>query len=730
MGCKADNTWQALHGDVAGAGYVPNAVEFDGVNDYLDGIGSIAPDSKTWTGSFWLYTADFSNFDPVGFSQIFNGATNQMVIRLDDDGSVHFIAENASDVEILDLSTAPSVHVEGVWQHFLFSFDLANPASPLLYINDVNVPLTNNIFIDDFIEASIYEVSWGGGHTGLRKHNGYSADVWIDFGTYIDLSDAAERAKFIDANGNPVFLGADGSLPTGSAPDIFLSGDTDTWHQNKNTTAGGFTENGTLTTASTSPYQHSTGDFTSGLIAHWTMDEASGNIVDAVNGLVGTPGGTITYGVPGIVGNAIEFTDAGNGEFNVGSPAILDNVKPVSFAFWIKPTNDTPFDQNIIRKSSIYTGFGLRRRGSTLHFRRTNELEGQRSENYIWVDEWKHVVLTWDGSMLFDGVDIYVNGEEVLDYDAGEQTNGTSIEDNSSRDFFIGDVALSAVLDDIRIYDRALSADDVKALYHQQASALTGYFVLVGNQPTNAEVNEFTGDLGGLSGADATCLNFLTTYDWVGKTSALERGMLTADNVQAWLCDDTTCRDIQPNTRYAFATTQADLVFRGGGTFITDASGFYPAANPQFWWYGPYFARNTFFWTGRNADFTPSGNNCNGWTSTAGNGTRGKSQYTDNRRWSNGTQACTTTDQFVCVVNPRPAGICKSPSGDMGEITYNASERIFQGCTAAGWKALHEAGTGGGGCSSPSGATGEIIYNSSEDVYQGCTEDGWMTLHQ
>lgn len=64
-----------------------------------------------------------------------------------------------------------------------------------------------------------------------------------------------------------------------------------------------------------------------------------------------------------------------------------------------------------------------------------------------------------------------------------------------------------------------------------------------------------------------------------------------------------------------------------------------------------------------------------------------------------------------------------------GEIVYNSSENVFQGCVDDRWIAFHEAGSGGGGCSSPTGSAGEIIYNTSENLYQGCTEDGWMAFH-
>jgi hypothetical protein len=51
------------------------------------------------------------------------------------------------------------------------------------------------------------------------------SDVWIAPGQFVDFSQQSIRRKFIDANGKPVFLGANGELPTGTSPSIFLSGD-------------------------------------------------------------------------------------------------------------------------------------------------------------------------------------------------------------------------------------------------------------------------------------------------------------------------------------------------------------------------------------------------------------------------------------------------------------------------------------------------------------------------
>ncbi len=66
------------------------------------------------------------------------------------------------------------------------------------------------------------------------------ADFWVMPGVFIDFDIAANRALFHDlVTGDPVDLGANGELPTGSPPPIFLSGGKGDFPLNKGT-AGEF----------------------------------------------------------------------------------------------------------------------------------------------------------------------------------------------------------------------------------------------------------------------------------------------------------------------------------------------------------------------------------------------------------------------------------------------------------------------------------------------------------
>jgi hypothetical protein len=75
---------------------------------------------------------------------------------------------------------------------------------------------------------------------------------------------------------------------------------------------------------------------------------------------------------------------------------------------------------------------------------------------------WHHTVVTYDGSTLR----IYLDNTEVVSASRSLNTtnNGT---------FLIGDRVgqnthnMNGLIDDVRVYDRALRIDEVEALYHE-----------------------------------------------------------------------------------------------------------------------------------------------------------------------------------------------------------------------------------------------------------------------
>lgn len=240
--CNAED-WVGIGHD----NYFANAVTFDGTSDKLTIGSNVFPaDSKRVSGSFW-----FRRNGNFGSNQVIYSNTNaDFRIQFNASDNIRFVGNNSSHTNILNIASN-AVITDSEWHHVAFNIDMANIANTYLYIDDASDTFSNNLYTDDLLGLAS-PANVGDNSAGTLKMNADLADFWLNSGTNIDLSVEANRRKFIDASGRPVDLGADGSQPTGSQPEVFLSGDTANWHTNKGT-GGGFTENGALTDAPTTP---------------------------------------------------------------------------------------------------------------------------------------------------------------------------------------------------------------------------------------------------------------------------------------------------------------------------------------------------------------------------------------------------------------------------------------------------------------------------------------------
>lgn len=177
-----------------------------------------------------------------------------------------------------------------------------------------------------------------------------------------------------------------------------------------------------------------------------------------------------------------------------------------------------------------------------------------------------------------------------------------------------------------------------------------GYFVVT--QST------YTGNLGGLAGANAACLTELTTYtNWAGYADANSRGLLNSSKVKAYLCDNSSCNQGVPLATYAYGAVGFPGV--GGGTMTVDSSGYGPNDSTS-WAAANRFGSAYLIWTGRYSTSATAwsgaaaGFNCSSW-STAGAGSNGEIGYasnTDKTRWYGGISTCDIPRNLVCFVNP------------------------------------------------------------------------------
>jgi len=245
-----------LPGMVPGAGlnaipYTPNTVHFNGTNVYLIKSTEFTglSDGKEGTFSGWF---DFTGRD--GEQQIFlrnnsgfffaekSGANTILFKGFESDATPNMVIESTSTFTASD-----------GWLHTLLAWNLATPEVHL-YIDDVDdIDAGSTVAVNADIDYT--RGGWGVGSLDVPAPDfelqGDCADLWWN-PSFIDITQKVNRRKFINSGGKPVDLGANGELPLGSTPMVFLSGDTSTWHTNLGT-GGGFTENGALTDGSSNP---------------------------------------------------------------------------------------------------------------------------------------------------------------------------------------------------------------------------------------------------------------------------------------------------------------------------------------------------------------------------------------------------------------------------------------------------------------------------------------------
>lgn len=193
------------------------------------------------------------------------------------------------------------------------------------------------------------------------------------------------------------------------------------------------------------------------------------------------------------------------------------------------------------------------------------------------------------------------------------------------------------------------SGDEVTEDYTDPEANGPGYFVLTKNQ--------YDGNLGGLAGADATCLDEVTNNNWMGRSDVA----LNSTTVRSFLCSESTCRNFLANQRYYFAVAGSPSI--GGAWFETNSDREGPSNNYN-WSGNNYFGGDKYYWQGyrsivSSAAFdtalSSTGASCSSWSdnTTSYAGGRGHSNETAASRWrADITTTCDNTHYLACIVDP------------------------------------------------------------------------------
>ena len=197
------------------------------------------------------------------------------------------------------------------------------------------------------------------------------------------------------------------------------------------------------------------------LIAHWKLDETEGNIAyDSYGNHDGTLNGNPFWQPTGGVIDGCLMLD-GIDDY-IDTPFILDPAKEAfSVTAWIYSW--TP-GQTIISQKGEFgkTWLGTNPLGKLMTGLSDVNFGALESESFITDIQWHHVGFVWDGSYRI----LYADGIEVAK-DAAAQNPLTNADGGlyigASKDLSEGTL-FSGFIDDVRIYNQALSTEEIAAL--------------------------------------------------------------------------------------------------------------------------------------------------------------------------------------------------------------------------------------------------------------------------
>jgi hypothetical protein len=226
------------------------------------------------------------------------------------------------------------------------------------------------------------------------------------------------------------------------------------------------------------------GASTTGLVGYWNFDEGSGTTAADSSG--NGNNGTLTNGptwTAGKVGSGALSFDGTNNYVNAGSNSSLDDIQNqggsgMTVAFWINPaSNSTKY---IIGKGLDSTNTGhwsVVKSNLTNPARIVFKKEGGTDLQAYWNNiapsgSWTHVVVVWDGAMDGSGVNLYKNGTLVVGKGI---TPGATANSDAANNLSIGSSNgtsgyLDAGLDEVRIYNRVLTAQEIQDIYNDTGS--------------------------------------------------------------------------------------------------------------------------------------------------------------------------------------------------------------------------------------------------------------------
>ncbi|UCG55668.1 MAG: hypothetical protein JSU70_12455 [Phycisphaerales bacterium] len=199
------------------------------------------------------------------------------------------------------------------------------------------------------------------------------------------------------------------------------------------------------------------------LVGWWPFDEGAGDTAHdlSASGNDGTLVGSPAW-VTGRIGGALEFFDTD--WVDCGNPPELAITGPITIACWVNPSGFVG-RQSFVARDASYV-FKVHE-GGLLAFTTPGILDHQSASTVLQAGKWQHVAITFLPSQATGAV-FYLNGVETDRMASSAMNAGTGpfrMGTNQWSETYDG------LIDDVRVYDRILTADEVKALVPPQLKA-------------------------------------------------------------------------------------------------------------------------------------------------------------------------------------------------------------------------------------------------------------------
>ena len=468
----AGNTGTLTGGPSIAEGKVGQTLSFDGVNDYVTIPDSAALSPTTaFSVSFWTrITGTISSANRTLVSKTVVNQRTWAISQLSTGALRFHVATSSADTGTYGTTDSTSIFTVNQWVHITATYDgsgSGNAGRAKVYVNGIEQPLT----FTGTISATIADTT-----------------------APLDVGNTANGQSFLTGNVDEARFYSR-ALTAGEIKGLYDMGADD------------------KTNSSVSQPQ-GTGRLDSGLAGYWKLDDGSGTSAtdSSTNGNTGTLTNGPTW-TTGQIGGAVSFdgTDDYVTAASGSSSALNLTTNTFTISAWIYPTGIPGLNQALYHSAILdrwdhaCTGLGYAFGFSNAHTAtaptelevRTNCGSGsglkRAAVGVLTNNSWQHVVVTANAGV----VTFYVNGTS---YDGGSglaaplSYSGAAIIGNRST----GADPFAGKIDETRVYNRALSSDEVAQLYRLNAptgtdTSLKGYWSFNGKDMSGTSAYDRSG---------------------------------------------------------------------------------------------------------------------------------------------------------------------------------------------------------------------------------------------